>query len=125
MESPSLNQENESCKALLNLATESWRFSRIFSRVVAKLDAGDQNRYLSQYRYYVKQLEDSLSNAGFSLVNLEGQHFDPGMAATPLNIEDFAPEDMLFVEQMLEPVIMGNEGLVRTGTIILGKVDKI
>lgn len=117
--------ENESCKALLNLATESWRFSKTFFRLVTKLDAGDQNRYVSQYRYYLKQLEDSLSNAGFFLVNLEGQPFDPGMAATPLNIADFAPEDTLFVEQMLEPVIMNGEGLVKMGTIILGKVDRI
>ena len=35
------------------------------------------------------------------MVNVEGQPFDPGMAATPLNIEDFEVNDTLEVEQML------------------------
>jgi len=44
------------------------------------------------------------------------------MSATALNIADFAPEDVLFVEQMVEPVIMGEDGLRRTGTIMLKRV---
>jgi hypothetical protein len=110
---------------LLNMATEAWRFSKVFHRAVAKLDAGEQGRFVSQYRYFIKKLEDGLSEAGYTLVNLEGQIFDPGMAATPLNIEDFAPDDKLFVEQMIEPVIMGSEGLIKMGTVILGKVTKL
>ena len=103
------------------MATESWRFSKAYCRVVSKLDAGEQNRYVSQYRYFIKQLEDSLSSAGYTLVNIEGQIFDPGMAATPINIEDFAPDDIIVVEQMLEPIIMSDNGLVKMGTVILKK----
>lgn len=40
--------------------------------------------------------------------------FNPGMAATPLNIEDFNSEDTLIIDQMLEPIIMGKDGLVKT-----------
>jgi hypothetical protein len=123
MESNTTSSSTEqNINPLLNLATESWRFSKMFYRVTTKLDAGEQNRYVSQYRYFIKQLEETLTSAGYSLVNLEGQLFDPGMAATPLNIEDFEPEDELFVEQMLEPVIMNNNGLVRMGTVTLRKV---
>ena len=111
--------------ALLEMATESWRFTKVFCRVLTKLDDGEQNRYLSQYRYFAKKLEDGLSSVGYKLVNLEGQIFDPGMAATPLNAEDFAPEDSLYVEQMIEPVIMNSNGLVKMGTVILRKVERI
>lgn len=115
---------NESAiKALINIVVESWRFSRLFSRLLTKLDAGETQRYANQFKFYIKQLEENLEYAGLKIANLEGQTFNPGMAATPLNIEDFAPEDILIVEQMVEPVIMDSEGVVRTGTVILRKVQ--
>lgn len=109
--------------AVIDLAIESWRFGRLFLRVLGKLDAGDATRYESQLRYFVKKLQGSLEQCGLRLVNLEGQLFDPGMAATALNVGDFGPEDRLFVDQMLEPVIIGPNGLRRAGVVILKKVD--
>ena len=88
-----------------------------------KLDAGEQGRYRGQSRWFQRKLEDSLTDAGVWIVNVEGQSFDPGIAATPLNIEEFGSEDALVVDQMLEPIIMGPEGVVRTGTVTLRKVD--
>jgi len=111
-------------KALINIVVESWRFSRLFARVLTKLDAGETQRYANQFRFYVKQLEESLESVGLKMANLEGQPFNPGMAATPLNIEDFAPEDILIVDQMVEPVIMNTEGVVRTGTVMLRKAQQ-
>ena len=57
------------------------------------------------------------------MVSVEGQYFDPGLAVRPLNIEEFDPEDRLVVDQMLEPIIMGKEGLVKTGTVLLRKAE--
>jgi hypothetical protein len=91
--------------------------------MLMKLDAGEQSRYKSQFRWFIKKIEESLAEAGLRLVNVEGQPFDPGMAATPLNIEEFEVNDTLIVDQMLEPIIMGQEGLVKTGTVILRKVE--
>jgi hypothetical protein len=107
---------------LIDVVIESWRFSRTFGRVLSKLDAGEVARYQSQLRFYLKRLDEALATAGLRIVNLEGQAYDTGMAATALNIADFAPEDVLFVEQMVEPVIMGEDGLRRTGTIMLKRV---
>lgn len=45
------------------------------------------------------------------------------MAVTPLNIEEFEPDDVLVVEQMLEPIIMGEQGLIKTGTVTLRKIE--
>ena len=96
----------------------------MFLRVLAKLDAGESTRYLGQYRWYVKRINELLEDAGYRLVNLEGTIYDPGMAITPLNVDEFSPNDKLYVDQMIEPIIMGKEGLVKTGTVILKRVEK-
>jgi len=108
--------------SIINMAVQSWRFSRVINRLLTKLDAGEQNQYKSQIRWFLKKVEEALDQANLRIVNVEGHRFDPGMAATPLNIEDFGADDTLVVDQMLEPIIMGKEDLVRTGTVILRKV---
>ena len=117
------NLVNQLEQSLINIAVESWRFSRLFARVVNKLDAGEAGRYLNQLRYFQKKVEENLDASGLKLVNVEGQAFDPGMAASALNIGDFEPDDILFVDQMVEPIIMGNEGLKKQGTVMLRKVN--
>lgn len=110
-------------RSLIEIAVESWRFSRLFSRLVSRLDAGESSRYVNQLRYFQKKLEESLEASGLRLVNVEGQPFDPGMAASALNIGDFGPDDVLLVEQMVEPIIMGPAGLRKQGTVMLRKAQ--
>jgi len=107
---------------VINMAIESWRFGRVFERVLTKLDVGEQSRYMGQLLWFKKKIEDSIAQFELSIVNVEGQPFDPGMAATPLNIEEFEAQDVLVVDQMLEPIIMSKEGLVKTGAVTLRKV---
>ncbi|MFM6996404.1 MAG: hypothetical protein ACKOXL_04880 [Limnohabitans sp.] len=109
--------------SLIEMAVESWRFIRLFDRVVSKLDAGESSRYVNQLRYFQKKVEESLDAAGLKIVNIEGHPFDPGMAASAINIGDFGPDDVLIVEQMVEPILMGPEGLRRQGTVTLKKVE--
>ena len=78
-------------RSLIDIAVESWRFSRLFARVVNKLDAGEAGRYANQLRYFQKKVEENLDAAGLKLVNVEGQPFDPGMAASAVNSGDFGP----------------------------------
>lgn len=109
--------------AVISMAIESWRFGRVFDRLLLKLDAGEQSRYQNQFRWFMKKVEEALKQADLRIVNVEGLPFDPGMAATPLNIEEFDTTDTLVVDQMIEPIIMGQEGLVKPGTATLRKVD--
>ena len=113
--------EKSECKALIDISIEGWRFARTFTRMISKLDAGEAPRYANQARYFLKKIDDGLDRLGLRIVNLEGQPYDPGMAVSALNIADFGPDDRLFIEQMIEPVVMGPEGLVRTGTVMLEK----
>lgn len=104
---------------LIDIAVESWRFAKIFAKVLTKLDAGEAGRYANQLRYFQKRLDDSLQVAGLRLVNLEGQDYDLGMAASALNIGDYGTDEQLYVEQMVEPILMGANGVVKAGTMLL------
>ena len=60
-------------QSLIELAVESWRFSRVFGKVLSKLDAGESGRYVNQLRYFQKRVEESLDSNELKLVNVEGQ----------------------------------------------------
>jgi len=123
MESEQVIKRNEQLlQSVIKMAVESWRFGRVFDKMATKLDAGEQSKYQNQFRWFTKKTEEALAGAGLRIVNVEGHPFDPGMAATPLNIDEFGAEDALVVDQMLEPIIMGKDSLVKTGTVILRKV---
>ena len=113
--------DDQASQIILELVIESWRFSRLFEKLLSKLDAGESHKYINQFKYYLNQLEGNLEKIGCKLAKLEGQPFNVGMAVTPLNLEDFEPNDPLIIEQMIEPIIMGPEGVLRTGTVILRK----
>jgi len=119
----SIAETNELGSVVLRMAIDCWRFARVYQRLVLKLNADEQVKFFSQYRYFLKQLEDNMSAVGLRLVNLEGQPFDPGMAASAINLADFSSQDKLCVEQMLEPTIMDDNGIVKMGTVILRKVE--
>lgn len=109
-------------EALIDLAVDSWKFAKLFTRVISKLDAGEQSRYANQMRFFQKRIDSAADVAGARLVTIEGHPFEPGMAASPLNLDDFGDGDVLFVDQMLEPIVMGNDGVLRTGTMMLRKL---
>lgn len=115
--------EGSARRSLIDISVESWRFARLFARVLVKLDESEAPRYLNQLRYFEKKLEDGLDAVGLKIVSLEGEIYDTGMAASPLNITDFGPEDKLVVDQMVEPILMGPDGLVKGGTVMLRKVE--
>jgi len=106
---------------LVGIVIDAWKLAQAFGRLVARLSPDDGARYVGQLKYFQKRSSDTLAAAGLTLVNLEGHVFDAGSAATPLNISDFGPDDVLIVEQMIEPIIMDSVGIVRTGTVLLGR----
>ncbi len=116
--------ENHLRESLITLVVESWRVTRVFERMLLKLDAGEQQRFANQIRWFFKKVEESMAQAGLRIVNIEGQPYDLGMAVTAVNIDEFNVDDTLLVEQMLEPVVMGQEGLVRQGTVRLRRIEQ-
>lgn len=107
--------------SLLELALEGWRFQRLFNRALTKLDVMEAARFTNQHRYFIGKIESCLGDAGMRFVTLEGQPFDTGTAATPLNIDEFGPDDVLVVAETIEPTVMNSSGLLRMGTVMLKK----
>jgi hypothetical protein len=91
---------------LVNVAAESWRFARLFGRVLSKLDVGDVPRYANQLRYYLKSLDEHLQAADLKIVSLEGHAYAPGMAASA-NLKNSRLTDAVIVHQMIEPLVIG------------------
>ena len=110
--------------SIISIASETFRFQRVFVKAISKLDIEEQNKYSSQFAWFSKKVLKALDEAGLKIVNVDGQLYDPGMAVTPLNIEDFETDDILYVEQTMEPIIMQEDTVVKTGTVILGRVQK-
>jgi hypothetical protein len=108
---------------LVDVAVESWRFLRAMERVVASLDADQQRRAGSRFHYFQQRLADALGAVDLRLVQLDGAPFGPGLAATAVNAADFGPQADLVVDQTLEPVVLGPEGVVRLGTVTLRRAD--
>ena len=108
-------------KSLLDLAVESWRLSRLFERLVLSVDLDEKNRFIGGLRWFEKNLTRFLADVNIRVVSLENQEYDSGMAATALNIDDFSDEDSLVVDRMIEPIILGPKGILRTGTFTLRK----
>jgi len=106
-------------KSLIELAIENWKTTQVFHKLLLKADVQDQLRYNNKLNWFMKKTEDYLEAAGLRVVNVEGEKYDTGMAVTAINLDEYENAPTLIVEKMLEPIIMGPNGVERTGTVIL------
>ena len=106
---------------LTSLAIESWRLSKSFERLLTKSDPMEQRKYKSKLSWFNKKLNETLEQANLKFINLENQKYDIGAAVTAINLDDFNPDDDLEIDQMIEPIVMSNEGVLRAGTVVLRK----
>src|SRR3546814_14356290 len=83
------NTESSATEALIDVAVDSWKFARLFTRVISKLDAGEQARYANQVRFFQNRIESAAEVAGARIVTIEGQPFEPGLAASTINLQAF------------------------------------
>ena len=65
--------------------------------------------------------EQALAMAGLSCLDLSGQPFDPGMAVQGMNLEEFEEDEPLIITRMVEPVILWNGRVIRSGMVMLGR----
>lgn len=112
---------NKMRDSLISIASELFRFQQVFSKAISKLELDEQSKYSSQFAWFSKKVLKAIDEANLRIVDVNGQPYDPGMAVTPLNIEDFETNDILYIKQMMEPIIMNGDTVVKTGTVILGR----
>ena len=118
-----LLSKNEALKqSVITMTVESWRLCAVLDRLLLSVDARESQRYQSKVRWFLKKAMEALATAGLHICDYTSQVYDPGIPATPINLEDFESTDDLVVVHMLEPVIIDENGnVVKTGTLLLGK----
>lgn len=112
-------EQSEPSQSLLGLAVEAWRFTNVFDRAVSKLEPKEQTRYQNQKQWFVRNLHEALQQSDLRFVDVTGQIYEPGMAVTPINLDECSPDQVLIVERMLEPIIMHQDQLLKMGTVSL------
>ena len=110
-------------EVLIKLIVNNWRFVKNYELLITKINPEERNNFLSKLNWYKKNLEESLNEVEIKLVSLENKKYDPGIAATALNIEDFDNNDNLIVEQMIEPIVMGSNGVIKNGLVLLKRIS--
>ena len=113
------NQEMRS--ALVEIAVEDWRFSRALEKVLRRMDIMEAERFSRQYSYFSSRVAQALALAGLTCLDLSGMPFDPGMAVQGMNLEEFEEDESLIITRMVEPVILWNGRVIRTGMVMLGR----
>lgn len=109
--------------SLVSIASETFRFQRVFEKAISKLESDEKNKYMSQFAWFSKRVTNALDDAAIRILNLEGQLYDPGMSVTPLNLDDFGVDEPLYISQMIEPIIIQDDIVKKPGTVILGRVE--
>lgn len=66
-------------QSLVSIATELFRFQSVLEKAVGKLEMEERVKYLSQFSWFSKKVTKALEAAGFSVLNLAGMVYDPGM----------------------------------------------
>ena len=107
--------------ALTSMVIEAWRFAGVFATVVAKLDPLTAEKFANRSRYFQSKIVQTLESAGLRIVDLSGQAFDAGVAATALNSDEFESGDMLVIDYMIEPLIMSSDSVIHYATVVVRK----
>lgn len=113
--------DSTSTAHLARLAVEFWRLLRAYDRLSANVEGDAGARSSAQSRYAANRLHCVLGEAGLRLVVFDGQPYQPGLPVRPLNAEDFAEDDGLFVAMTNEPTIVAGGRVVVLGSVTLDR----
>lgn len=107
--------------SLVSIISEVYRFQNVSCKALSRLAQNEQRKYKSQYAWFQSKFEKFLNEVNIKLITLDGKIYDTGMAVTPINIGEFQADDRLIVAQTIEPIIMKDDTVLKSGTVILGR----
>ena len=110
--------------AIAEIAAESWRFEQALQKVLGRMDVMEAERFSRQYKYFSSRVDRAVASAGLKVLNLSGQPYDVGLPVQAMNLEEFDEEDELIITQMIEPVIILNGSVIKTGMVMVAQAVK-
>lgn len=128
MFTPKKNSSNKNIDDLSVVAEfliEDFRFTRSYLSIMDKLFLEERKRYESAYNFHANKVEELANKYNLKIaVYKNGDLYDDGYPIVPLNADEFEKDDVLFIEQMIEPIILTVDGkVIRQGTAILGRKE--
>ncbi len=102
----------------LDFILELYNAPKLFKKLLGHLSPDEQKRYMGQINWFVKKCNDFITKSGYSFIVPEGV-YDVGIAATPLNLSDFDKDEELLIDQVIEPIVMFQGNVVKSGVVLL------
>lgn len=104
---------------LVDIACEFYKFGTVCTRMVDRLQERDSKRFAGKYDWFFHRLVEICEESGIRIVDFSGKDYDPGIPVTVTNMDEFGPEDELYIKSMTEPTIMKNGEVIKYGTVVL------
>lgn len=108
--------------SIAQIAAESWRYEQALSKALRRMDPMDAERFSRQYGYFARRVEQAVAAAGLRVVDYAGQAYDVGLPVQAMNLDDFDEDEALIITQTVEPVIMSEGRVIKTGMVMLDRV---
>ncbi len=108
--------------SIAQIAAESWRYEQALSKALRRMDPMDAERFSHQYGYFARRVEQAIAAAGLRVVDYAGQAYDVGLPVQAMNLDDFDEDEALIITQTVEPVIMSEGRVIKTGMVMLDRV---
>lgn len=107
--------------AIAEIAAESWRFKLALNKALKKMDVMDAERFSRQYDYFESRVTTAMSMANLTILDLTGQAYDVGLPIQAMNLDEFDEDEPLIVSQTIEPVIMMEGRVIKTGMVMVSR----
>ena len=115
--------DDKKLNAVAELLTEGWRLNRFTKNLTRFADEKIQRKIDNQVARFDKKFFRAAAELGLEVVDFTGAEFETGLPVEPINLADFAAEENLFVEAMLEPTIKRTNSaeIIKLGVAVLGR----
>lgn len=119
----SLNIDENNLSTVADFLVEDFRFTHSYLSILDKLFLEEKKRYEAAYNFHMKKVTDLARKYNLKMaIYKSGDLYDDGFPIVPLNADEFEKDDILCIEQMIEPIILTIDGkVIRQGTAILAK----
>lgn len=118
-----VDSDEKKLNAVAELLTESWRLNRFTKNLTRFADEKLTRKIDNQVARFDKKFFRAASELDLEVLDFTGAEFETGLPIEPINLSDFAAEENLFVEAMLEPAIKRKDSaeIVKLGVAVLGR----
>ena len=115
--------DEKNLTAVAELLVEGWRLNHFTKNLARFADEKLKRKIDNQSVRFDKKFLRATEELGLEVVDFTGEEFETGLPLTPINLADFAAEENLFVEAMIEPTIKRKDSaeIVKLGAAVLGR----